>query len=337
MRLSEYQKKEIEKIYKNLKEELGDQKATVENLALVVQRNCSDMDYEDAFTACSRIARGAEEFNQLCKDRNALEKPDYAEDLLDNITEQMGREQRKGFFLQCLDTFEKAPLSAEDTAERAAMQEEELKALLEMRMKEFAEMAVSEMEDTLKDPCFSEAGGESRPENKPDDEDVFLFAAAEYMASLDGVLPMEFGQCPELLGICAAAQMTMIDQYEVYDGEYEEYSEIMPAILITAVSAVFAIGAAAIGIAAESVLEAMMFSSIGMLASIIIGTMLYMIFIYGCIGVIGGIVFTIEACVREWKYRRLMNQQNVCADKILHEQSGQKQEDEESKYQEVMA
>lgn len=314
MRLTERDLQAIGRIKQDLEWHLGEREITVENAAAAMQDHCDNLDYENAFSLCSRIWQSAEEFYGLCRDRDALKKTDYAENLLERITENMSREQRKGFYLQALDSFSKNEAASEETSARAALSEEELKGLLADAMREFARTVVCEMSDVLEEPCFQDKDRTGRKENTPTKQEAFLFAVAEYCAVLDGTLPWKFGECPELLGIGAATQLIMAQYCGVSVEETAEESyEIVEGLLCTAVGAAFSIVSAAVGIAAESVLTAMTFSSLGVIASAIISASLYMMFVYGCIALLGGIVLTIGACARLWKDQYQLRQRAASA------------------------
>lgn len=312
MRLTKKDLQEIGRIKQDLEWHIGEREITVENTAAAVQDHCDNLDYEESFSLCSRIWQSAEEFYRLCKDRDTLKKAGYAEELLERITEPMSREQRKGFYLQALDSFRKNKADSEATAARAALSEDGLKELLAERMREFSGTVVFEMSDVLGEPCFQSRDWTGRRENLPTKEEAFLFAASQYVAVLDGILPWKFGECPELLGIGAAVQLTMAQYCDNDREETEEEScEIMEGLLCTAVGAAFSLVSVSVGLAAESVLTAMTFNTFGVIVSAVISASLYMMFVYGCIALLGGLVFTAGACVKRWKDQYQMWQAGV--------------------------
>lgn len=320
MRLTEYRKQEIGGIRSRLRQQIGEGEVSVENIAAAMQEQCDNLDYEAALSISDRIWRSMEKFFQICGDRDALTEPGFIGNMLEHITDQMDGQQRKGFFLQALDSFEKNEASAEETAKRAALSEEELKALLEERMREFSKSVILEMGDVLEDSCFRMRDASDKLTGELTGKDAFLFAAAEYVAVLEGVLPYEFGEYPELLGICAAAQMTMCQFCEgCTEDNKEEYPEIIEGLICAAFGAAFAIGAAAIGIAAAPVLEAMAFSMLGVIAASLIATSLYMTFILGCISCLGGLVTAIGAGVSKLKdsYRAKRQTESQAAKRLI--------------------
>lgn len=345
MRFAEYQKQEIERIQQCYKEQTKDKGVTAENVAAVMQEYCSDLGYEEALSVCSRIQQGIEEFSCLCKDWATLTDADYVKDMLDRMTQDMDQEQRKGFFLQCLDSFEKHQLSPQETVSRAALTEKELEKLLENRMREFSRTTVFEMKTVLEDPCF-QSGEETQAhpmEDVPTKEDAFLFAAAEYTAYLDGTLPMEFGECPEFLGICASAQIRMIqycgERAAEYADEQEETSEIMEGILCTAVGAAFAIGAAVVGLVAAPALEAMITGTVGALLFVIFGMTMYMTFLCGCMSAAFGLIWTVGTCVEKWRenYKAENSAEIQMQCENITQCENQEEEGSLSEYVEVMA
>lgn len=304
MRLTEKDLQEIIRIKQDLEWHIGQQEITAENAAAALQEHCGSLNYENALDLCSRIRQSAEEFYRLCEDREALKKADYAETLLERITENMSREQRKGFYLQALDSFRKNEAGLEETAGRAALSEEELKELVADAMRAFSGRTASEMSDVLEDPCFWCKDGAGRRENLPTKEEAFLFAVAEYAAVLDGILPWQYGKCPELLGIGAAAQLTMAAYCGLFaEVSQEESSAIVDGLLCTAIGAAFSLVSISVGLAAESVLTAMSFGTLGVIAGAVISISLYMMFVYGCIALLGGLALTAGACVERWKDR----------------------------------
>lgn len=331
MRLTEYQKQEIDNIQRCLRQQIGKGGISIETMAAAMQEQCDNLDYESALSISGRTWQSVEEFDQFCQDRNELLEPDFVGNMLERITAQMDEMQRKGFYLQALDSFEKNETSAEETAGRAALPEEELKVLLEEKMRIFSKSIILEMGDVLKDPCFQMEDGKEESTARLNKEDAFLFAAAEYIAVLKGVLSYEIGESPELLGICAAAQVAMEQFCEGCTQEdSEEYSEIVEGVICAVFGAAFAIGAAVIGLAAASVLETMAFSTLGMLVGILIETTLYMTFICGCIAFIGGLAIAIEAGINKWKDSYQANKQtkNQTAQKMIHKDKEINMEDQ---------
>lgn len=334
MKLTGNAVQEVNGIYQEMKWKLEGREITVENVAPMVSERCGNLNFEEALSLCGRIWKSSEELYGLCEDKKAMAEPGYVEKMLDNIAESMDREQRKGFYLQTLDSFQKNEAAPEETAARAALPEEELKRLLADRIREFAKTVVFEMADTLEDSRFQGAGEAQHTETLPTKKEAFLFAVAEYMAVLDGVLPCEFGECPEMLGIGAAVQIKLAQFCPAAPGlpaeEYaEEYGEIMEGLICAAIGAAMAIGSAAVGLAAESVLMAMSFSSLGLIASVIISTSLYLLFIYGCIALIGGLGLTVTACVCKCKDKYQAWREGAyleTKETVLQENSWQKQE-----------
>lgn len=304
MKLTKYQQQNLEKIQNHLKEQMADREYTAENMAHAMQSYNDCFDYENALLASSQILEGQTTYFALCKDKDVLCDPDFAEKMMDRITGEMNQEQKKGFYLQGLDLFEQGPGSEEEISARAGLTEEELKELLADRMDEFLELSMSGMSDVLEDSYFCRETQNFGTAGTITKEDAFLFAAAEYLASLDGTLPLEFGKCPQLLGSCTAMQMMLAEYAQEYDEEDEGFSVILENLLYAAMGAVFAIGAITVLIAANPLLETMAFSIIGLFASILIELTLYMTALHGCLAVIGGLAEAVSECVQKWKKHR---------------------------------
>ncbi len=283
MRLTESQKKEVCEILRNLKDQLGDREITAENVAAVMLEFCENLDPESAGELCGRIREGAEKFYSLCADGRVRTEPDFAEKMLEEITEQMDDAQRKGFYLQSLDAFDKYRASAEETAARASLPTDELRDMLADRIREFSGTLVSGMRDSVSASRSGYAAGKEQrsaagagetdaqeavlPAQKEFLEEALLYAAAEYIAGISGILPREFGAYPELLGICAASQRTLLWYCEIYEEEEdrEETAQAVRNVLCAAAGAALLLGAAVVGAAAESVLVTMESSALGLI------------------------------------------------------------------------
>ena len=137
MKLTQAQKEEVNQIQRHLIEQIGDREVTVEYTVAAMMELCENLDYDIAVSTCQRIWQGAKELYQLCRERDTITESDYVEQMLDRITEQMSREQKKGFFLLALDSFQKNQFSSSENGNRAAQSEEELKKMLSDRIRMF--------------------------------------------------------------------------------------------------------------------------------------------------------------------------------------------------------
>ena len=285
MRLTEAQKEEVNQIQRHLIQQIGEREVTVEYTAAAMMEVCENLDYDMAVSICQRIWQGAGELYRLCREDDAITEPDYVERMLDRITEKMSREQRKGFFLLALDSFEREQEFGSNMGNRAVKTEQELKNLLSNRIRVFAEDVAWEMANIAQEPCFQQQNRDVSLKQRIAKEDAFLFAVAVYLAGLNGVLPQEFGEYPELLGICSAVQMVLYTCCEGYKTEDWEngwlVSDMVSGIICAAFGAVLMLTSSVVGIAAESILFAMEFSQIGFLISIFSSTALYIWFIAG--------------------------------------------------------
>lgn len=287
MKLTEAQKEAVNQIQRHLIQKIGDREVTVEYTAAAMMEVCENLDYDMAVSICQRIWQGAGELYRLCRERDTITEPDYVEHMLDRITERMSREQRKGFFLLALDSFERKQAFGADMGSRAAQTEEELKKMLSNRIRAFSKEVVWEMAKIAQEPCFQgqEQDRDALLKQRMAKEDAFLFAVAVYLAGLDGVLPKEFGEYPELLGICSAEQMVLFTCYETMSEESWEndwlFSDMASGVICAAFGAALMLTSSVAGIAAESVLVAMELSQLGFLISIFSSTALYIWFIVG--------------------------------------------------------
>lgn len=292
MKLTEAQKEEVNQIQEHLIRQIGDREVTVEYTASAMMELCENLDYDMAVSTCQRIWQGAKELYRLCRERDTMKEPDYVEHMLERITEQMGREQRKGFFLLALDSFERGRACEAETAARAARTEEELKKMLSERIRAFSEEVIAEMAEVMQEPCFQWEDRDISLKQRMAKEDAFLFAVSVYLAGLNGVLPKEFGEYPELLGICSAVQMVLFTCCETY-AEDEGYCWMLPdmvsGMICAAFGAALMLTSSMVGIAAESILFAMEFSQLGFLISIFASTALYIWFIMGSLMLAGGV------------------------------------------------
>ncbi len=296
--------REIRKIQEGLKEQIGNQAVTKESIAAAMQQHNSNLDYDTALFVCERISDGREVFCQSCSNED-LKEPGYTGRMLDRITEKMDQEgQRKGFYLQCMDSFGQNQNPAEETAVRAALPEQELREILITRMEQFAKSEAALIEDITKDYSLPERSGNFEMEDAELEDELFLFAAAEYLASLNGILPLVFGENPELLGIGAAAQMAMAEYGSEGTAENIKWYKdpnILEIIILTDLSAAFTIGSVVIGVAAEAVLDAMAAGTLGFILSVVLEVGLCMAFAIGIMGLFCGIGCIVEECIMRYR------------------------------------
>ncbi len=201
MRLTESQKKEVCEILRNLKDQLGDREITAENVAAVMLEFCENLDPESAGELCGRIREGAEKFYSLCADGRVRTEPDFAEKMLEEITEQMDDAQRKGFYLQSLDAFDKYRASAEETAARASLPTDELRDMLADRIREFSGTLVSGMRDSVSASRSGYAAGKEQRSaagaGETDAQEAVLPAQKEFLEeALLYAAAVSAGYCP---------------------------------------------------------------------------------------------------------------------------------------------
>lgn len=302
MKLTEAQKEAVNQIQNHLIWQIGDREVTVEHTAAAMMELCENLDYDMAVLTCQRIWHGAGELYQLCREKDALAEPDYVEHMLDRITEQMNREQRKGFFLLALHSFEKDPASPAETAARAARTEEELKKMLSNRIQAFSEAVIAEMAEVIEEPCFQWQDRDASLKQRVAKEDAFLFAVAVYLAGLNGVLPQEFGEYPELLGICSAMQVVFFQLNENGEEVWRNswmLPDMVSGVICAAFGASLMLGSAVAGIAADSVLFAMELSQLGFLISVFSSAALYIWFVMGSLMFVGGIGTVLGLCMEK--------------------------------------
>lgn len=341
MRLTSSQKQKIQTFYDYLCKMAGGEPVTAQKAAKAIQAYGGSLDYDYTLGMCERIQTGIEEMYRLCQDKESLEAPDFVQRMLDDLTGGMEPQQRKGFFLQCLDAFEQYPKSAPEMAARAALPEEALKNLLALKLDECAKPSVVQMADALTDPFFQEqserafdhtigckadAGSTLKNEAMAQKADAFFFAAAEYMASLHGVLPMEFGMVPELLGTCAAAQTLMAGYaWESAFDAQESCTQVMDGIVSAAIGAAFAASAAALGITASPLLETLAFSGVGMLVGVLLAAALYLTAVMGSVLLVGKIAQAVRASAEKWSRKKTDGDEQ--ADFLKQEAEWSEQED----------
>lgn len=285
MKLTEAQKEEVNQIQQHLIQQIGDREVTVEYTAVAMTELCENLDYDMAVSICHRIWQGGKELYQFCRERDAITESDYVEHMLDRITEQMGKEQRKGFFLLALDSFEKNRASEAETGARATRTETELKRMLSDRIRAFSKDVIWDMAEVMQEPCFQWQDRDASLKQRMAKEDAFLFAVAVYLAGLNGILPKEFGEYPELLGICSAVQMVLFACCEAFTEEPQEtiwmLSDMVSGIICAAFGAALMLTSSVAGIAAESILFAMEWNQLGILISLFSSVSLYIWFIMG--------------------------------------------------------
>lgn len=303
MKLTEAQKEEVNQIQRHLIQQIGEREVTVEYTAAAMMEVCENLDYDMAISICQRIWQGAGELYRLCRESDTITQSNYVENMLDRITERMSKEQRKGFFLLALDSFGREPGFEAGAGNRAAKTEEELKKILSNRIRTFSEDVVWDMAKVAQEPCFQQQDRDVSLEQRIAKEDAFLFAVAVYLAGLNGILPQEFGEYPELLGICSAVQMVLFTCCEALPKEDWEnewlLSDMVSGIICAAFGAVLMLTSSIVGIAAESLLFAMEFSQIGFLISIFSSTALYIWFIAGGLMFAEGLGTVLALCMEK--------------------------------------
>ncbi len=304
MKLTEAQKEEVNQIQKCLMQKIGEREITVEYTATAMMEICENLDYDMAVFTCQRIWQGAKELYQFCREKDAITEPDYVEHMLDRITKQMNQEQRKGFFLLALDSFERKQHFGSKVGNRAVKTEEELKKMLSNRIRMFSEDVVWEMAEVAEEPCFQWEDRESSLKQSMAKEDAFLFAVAVYLAGLNGILPKEFGEYPELLGVCSAVQMVLFTCCQTLTNEEWLFSDMVSGVICAAFGAVLMLTSSVAGIAAESILFAMELSQLGFLLSIFSSTALYIWFVVGGLMFAKGFGTVLALCMEKIREKR---------------------------------
>lgn len=304
MRLTEAQKEEVNQIQQHLIRQIGDREITVEYTAAAMMELCENLDYDIAVSTCQRIWRGAGELYRLCREGDAMAEPDYVERMLDRITEQMSREQRKGFFLLALDSFGKNRTSEAETGARAARTEAELKKMLSDRIRVFSKDVIRDMAEGIAESDFQGRDRDALLKQRIAKEDAFLFAVAVYLAGLNGVLPKEFGEYPELLGICSAVQMVLFACCKAFSDKSQEAIWILPdmvsGIICAAFGAALMLTSFVAGIAAESVLFAMELSQLGVLLGLFSSVALCIWFVVGGLMFAEGVGTVLTLCMEKF-------------------------------------
>lgn len=303
MKLTKAQKEEVNQIQKDLIRQIGDREVTVEYTAAAMMELCENLDYDMAVSVCQRIWRGAGELYRLCREDSAFTESDYVECMLDRITEQMSREQKKGFFLLALDSFEKNRRSKAETEARAAKTEAELKKMLSDRIRMFSKEVIGDMAKMMQDLDFQGQNRDVLLKQRIAKEDAFLFAAAVYLAGLNGVLPKEFGEYPELLGICSAVQMVLFTCCKEQE-TIQMLPDIVSGVICAAFGAALMLSSSVVAIAAESILFAMEFYQLGILLSLFSSMTLYIWFAVGGAMFIEGIGTVLTICMKKFQERR---------------------------------
>jgi Na+-transporting methylmalonyl-CoA/oxaloacetate decarboxylase gamma subunit len=304
MKLTAKQRAEIENILNEYISRLNEKEVTPENIALVMMELQEDMDWVTALSVCNRIQAGMETLDHICSDKEALENPDFFINLVRKMTKDISEGQKKGFLLQCLDAFNKRENDEEKIRKRASLSVEELEVCLADCLEEFSEKMLSEIEESLAENTFKQNEKDAgKNVGKEEDADfseidyehymlleqwknrVLITAAAQYMAAMQGILPQEFARYPELLGICSAAQVDILETVTEKEGKK---AVILKNILKAVTGAVLMTGAFLLGEASESLfwvmnsgfLETLLlgFTGVGIIVLIISGEVL---FLYG--------------------------------------------------------
>lgn len=308
MKLTQAQKEEVNQIQRDLIEQIGDREVTIEYTAAAMMELCENLDYDIAVSTCQRIWQGAKELYRLCRESDAVTEPDYVEQMLDRITEQMSKEQRKGFFLLALDSFEKNQFSSSETANRAAKTEQELKEILSDRIRIFSKDVLQDMAEAVEEFGGMYKSEETLLRQRMAKEDAFLFAVSIYLAGLNGILPQEFGEYPELLGICSAVQMVLFLYCEEFLEKGSEdiwiFSDMVSGLICAAFGAALMLTSSVAGIAAESVLLAMEFNQLGFFISIFCSAALSVWFVAGGLMFVKGVGTVIALCMKKIREQR---------------------------------
>lgn len=191
-----------------LQEQLGGYPVTAEKMADIVVYLSEQENWEEVREYCEKSEKGRVCFLQAYHTYCQNQKPISVRQILLYLTEGMGEMQKKGF---CLHSYEcmrqmhveqgiTGSLNTLQSFELAGESEEVLGKKIEEQMEKTAKLLLSQMvymqskvlRESISDRC-----------------EPLIIAGAVYITALQGDLPMEFQNYPEILGACVQAWNTI--------------------------------------------------------------------------------------------------------------------------------
>lgn len=207
-----------------LKKHLEGKSATPENIVDALCLLCPNVPEERIRVDNARILCGYTEFLKaygMCGEDNVRTD---TEQILQYFAKDMSLQQQKGFYLQYYEYLrqfhENVGIVNADSAKRpeelADLPCQQLIELLAGQIQGTAEVYMSEI---------SEIQENTNAVNLPDGFDFCLAGAAAYAAGVQGDLPVEYLDYPEILGACMAACGTLREKTEVLaEGKKEGFT-----------------------------------------------------------------------------------------------------------------
>ena len=189
--------------YKRLENLVKDKTVTPENVGEALSHICPGTEKSALIEICGKMENGVNMYNELYAQYGDLDNNELSKKMLDRAVAGMNEEERKGFFLNCFEglaendgqnTAQPGKVSAADLA---SLNENELRDIISEQWRNNAEKQTFE--------AFVKAAEDEKNADMLMAEEPLLLAAAQYAAVLNGFLPEECAQPPELLGANAAA------------------------------------------------------------------------------------------------------------------------------------
>ncbi len=213
------QKQYLEDCYNTIRQKYPEEeKVTVAYAAEALSDICENINWEDAYAVCERICDGQAQFRHLFRDGRILTDTDFTQKMISHITANFTESQKKGFYLQWIDTIERetgcCSLKRSDIAKRAVLSEKEMEKECIVLIGTMKEKICFQLCDTTADTSLYVRYQDSGEKQKDFSENSsFLFAVAEYAACVNGIFPNYLAQYPELMGACAAGQILIKENW----------------------------------------------------------------------------------------------------------------------------
>ncbi len=213
------QRQHLKDCYNTIRpKEPQEEAVTVTYAAQALSDVCENIDWEDACAVCGRISSGQVQFRRLLRGSAAKTSREFAQKMIGEITADLTQAQKKGFYLQWIDTAQRETgccgLHSAETAKRAALSEEEMERECAAQIESMEEKIFWQLRDVMADASLRGPYQDTGEKQKEFSENgSFLFAVAQYASCANGIFQHNLVQYPELMGACAAGQTVIKENW----------------------------------------------------------------------------------------------------------------------------
>ncbi len=227
------QRNAIEQNHAFLKDHLQGREVTQDSAAEILLLLCPNAPEERIKSDCERIWLGFMKFSKTYEVCDRQDADTAAKQALQYLTEDMSEQQRKGFFLQSYEYIRMLHENEGFACARDARRPDELAGLTQEQL---GDLVVGQIRRTA-GIYASEVCGMQEMEgdggvSASDAENFYLVGLAAYAAGLQGDLPADYQNSPEILGACMAACKALRQEMDAAkEKDKDRAAEIMMEVL----------------------------------------------------------------------------------------------------------